>query len=153
MRSLPVCAVEIYTFQIFQMHNSFLWSFAGLPERKRDREREKEKRRGGEKKSLQGWGFAWECAWPASRTMKTQRRGPHPALNHFSFPSLFYSRRRTSSYTHSWMGKHKVSSNVLQLNTVKKKKEKSRDYTSARAFQRNWEHNKERRRGPSVRIC
>lgn len=25
----------------------------------------------------------------AARTMKTQRRGPHPALNHFFFPFFF----------------------------------------------------------------
>lgn len=56
------------------------------------------------------------------KTQRPQRRGPHPALNHFSFPSFFYSHPRTSSYTQSWMGKHKVSSNVLQLNTVKGKK-------------------------------
>ena len=118
-------------------------------ERGREREREK-KEKGAREKSLQGWGFAWECAWPAAHTMKTQRRGPHPALNHFSFPSIFYSRRRTSSYTRSWMGKHKVSSNVLQLNTVKKKKKrkKRRDYTSAKAFQRKWEWNRKGEEAP-----
>lgn len=44
------------------------------------------------------------------------------------------------------MGKHKVSSNVLQLN-VKKKEKKGRDYTSASAFfeQNRGEIGKEKR--------
>jgi len=37
------------------------------------------------------------------------------------------------------MGKHKVSSNVLQLNTVKKKKKGD---TSASTFQKEWEQNR-----------
>lgn len=62
------------------------------------------------------------------------RQGPHPALNCFSLAlsSLWW---RTSTCVQSWMGKHKIPSNVSQLSTVKEKKKKinkkMEEYTSA----------------------
>lgn len=100
------------------MHNSFLRRFTVLPERQR------------------GGGSCGD------EVLHESVPGPQPELwRHrdedlilpstiFPFPLLFffniffYSQRRTSSYTRSWMGKHKVSSNVLQLNTGRKKEEK-----------------------------
>lgn len=133
MQSPPVYTVEIYTFQIFQMHNSFIWSLTVLPERKR------EKKRGREKSCRDE---VLHESVPGQRPAPWRHRDEDLILPStiFPFPLFFYSRRRTSSYTQSWMGKHKVSSNVLQLNTVKKKGGSGTN-TSARAFQRKWERN------------
>lgn len=85
---------------------------------------------------------------PGPRPTLWRHRDEDPVLPStvFSFPSLFYGWWRTSSYTQSWMGKHEISSNVLQLNTVKKKKKKRKkerkkrgDDTSAWALWRKWE--------------
>lgn len=89
------------------------------------------------------WGEKGRQRACLARGLKCQRRGPHPALNRFSFPLLFfYSRWRTSSYTLSWIGKHKFS--PLKCFTAERSGEGGHSHTNATAFQRNLKTGKQR---------
>lgn len=106
------------TCHIFQMHNLFLWSFTVLPERR--------KGRGGGSGGCEDEVLHESVPGPRPHHEDTETRTtscPQPFfLSLYFFIFYFFIVGGEHPVTLSWKGKHEVSSNVLQLNTVKIKK-------------------------------